>query len=82
MALIRDLWDQHLWEGHFMAKALYGHLVGGNDRLAFENARLRERVAELTEEVARLNLALSEFTADAELIVEPQLLDDRNSILA
>lgn len=65
-----------------MAKALYGHLVGGDDRLAFENARLRARVAELADEVARLNLALSEFTSEPEMLVEPQLLEDRNSILA
>ncbi len=39
-----------------MAKALYGHMTGGERVLAAEVARLRRRVAELEEYVARVEL--------------------------
>jgi len=42
-----------------MAKALYGHLVGNDPRLTWENDRLRARIAVLEAEVERLSLELA-----------------------
>jgi len=52
-----------------MAKALYGHVVGGDPTARWENDRLRARVAELEAEVERLTLEL----AAAAPVVMPDL---------
>jgi hypothetical protein len=39
-----------------MAKALYGHMVMTDRRLAAENARLRQRVRDLEERLEQLEL--------------------------
>ncbi len=63
-----------------MAKALFGHVGSGNDvRLSYEVRRLRARVAELEDELARtraLNDALEGVDVSDELRVfeaEPAL---------
>lgn len=61
-----------------MAKALLGHLAGTDPRVTRETWLLRQRVADLEAEVARLkaeNDALSANYPDAETLTPEQLVD-------
>ena len=71
-----------------MAKALYGHAVGGDPTARWENDRLRARVAELEAQVERLTL---ELAASAQMVtpdmpsaetLTPVLAEDRRPALA
>lgn len=53
-----------------MAKAIYGHFVHPSATLAWENERLRARVAALEAELQRLTLELESYRATAEALYE------------
>lgn len=76
--------DPRAKEGDPMAKALYGHLAASDPRLAWENDRLRARVAELQATVDRLAAELAAATAVPALddaLAGVRLVDDLDELL-
>jgi hypothetical protein len=77
-----------------MAKALYGHLAANDPRLAWENDRLRARVADLEATVERLSIELAAATTAASDALDEglvrvglsegldELLDEQRRLLA